>query len=71
LGIAIIGIAVGILGAAGTGGVLRSMVYGVSTADPLTFACVSFLFLVIAFLANFIPSRRAIRVPPAIALRSS
>lgn len=50
--------------------VLRSMLYGVSPADPLTFAAVALLVTAIALVASYIPARRALRIDPAEALRA-
>jgi ABC-type lipoprotein release transport system permease subunit len=48
---------------------IRSLLYGVSTTDLVTFVAVSSLLLLIALLASYIPARRAMRVDPVIALR--
>lgn len=50
--------------------VLRSMLYGVRPADPLTFATVALLVTAIALVASYIPARRALRIDPAEALRA-
>jgi len=47
---------------------LKSFLYGVSASDPITFT--AFLLLAIAFLACWIPARRASRVDPMIALKA-
>jgi ABC-type lipoprotein release transport system permease subunit len=49
--------------------VLRALVYGVSTTDPLTFAVVPVIVVAVAVLAAMIPARRAARVDPATVLR--
>ena len=63
------GVAAGLLAALATTKFLSSMLLNVSSYDPLTFAIVAFLLLVAAFLACYIPARRAMRVDPMEALR--
>ena len=67
--LAAIGLALGILGALGTTRLLASQLYGVKPTDPLVLTGVFFLLGVVAFLACYIPARRAARVDPLIALR--
>ncbi len=49
---------------------LKSFLYGVSASDPITYSGIAFTLLTIAFLACWIPARRASRVDPMIALRA-
>ena len=65
----IAGLLVGVFLAAGASFLLRRLLYGLSTVDGISFAGVSLLFLVIALLAAYPPSRRAMRVDPMEALR--
>jgi ABC-type antimicrobial peptide transport system permease subunit len=48
---------------------LRGLLYGVGSTDPLTFASVPVILLAVALLAAFIPASRAVRVEPMVALR--
>ncbi len=61
----IIGIAVGAVATR----VLSDMLYGVTATDPVTFIGVPALLLLVAFLACYIPARRATRIDPLVALR--
>jgi len=63
------GLLVGMMLAAGASQLLRGVLYGLSTVDAISFAGASFLFLVIALVATWLPSRRAMRVDPLVALR--
>ena len=66
------GIAIGSLGALILTRTLRSfsrLLYGVAPWDPLTFATVSILLIVLAALAGYLPARRAAKVDPMVALR--
>jgi hypothetical protein len=48
---------------------LRGVLYGLHRVDSISFACVSVVFLAIALLASYVPSRKAMRVDPMVALR--
>lgn len=63
------GLIVGMVLAAGASQVLRGVLYGLSTVDAVAFASASLLFLAIALVAIALPSRRAMRVDPMVALR--
>lgn len=63
------GVLAGLIAAAGLTWLIRSMLFGVSARDPLTFAAVAFLLSGVAFTACYIPARRAMRVDPIVALR--
>jgi cell division protein FtsX len=67
---ALAGVILGILGAAGATRFLRTLLFGVSPNDPVTFIAVPVLLLLIAFAACAIPAWRATQVDPATALRS-
>ena len=69
LKLAAAGLAVGFIGAWVAMRVLSSLLFDVSTHDPVTFGGVSLVLLTVAVLACFIPARRATRVDPIIALR--
>jgi len=70
LGLTLAGIIVGWLGGWGAGRALGSLLYDVHPTDPVTFAAVGGLFLIVALAATLIPARRAARVDPMVALRS-
>jgi predicted permease len=68
---ALIGIVVGFPLAYASAKLLRSFVFQVSTHDPLTFGAVGAMLAVVAIVAAYIPARRATRIDPLEALRSS
>jgi predicted permease len=63
------GLLVGMVLAAGASQLLRGVLYGLNTVDPISFAGASLLFLAIALVATWLPSRRAMRVDPIMALK--
>jgi putative ABC transport system permease protein len=69
LTLAVAGTLFGIIGALGLTPLLRSMLFGVGTTDPLTFTVVPLLLVAVALLASWLPARRAARVDPMEALR--
>ena len=64
-----VGIGIGLVGALGVTRFLRSMLYGVSPFDPVSFVAVTLVLTTIAFVASYVPARRAARVDPVHALR--
>ena len=64
-----VGIAVGMVAALGLTRAMTSMLVGIKATDPVTFAGMAALFLIIAAIASGLPARRAARLDPTIALR--
>ena len=67
---AIVGVTLGLVAAAFSTKVVRSLLFGVTPTDPLTFALVPPLLLALATLACYLPARRATPLDPTIALRA-
>jgi putative ABC transport system permease protein len=65
----LLGVTLGLAGALAVTRLLTTLLFGVSTTDPVTFAVIAVLLTSIAFLACYIPARRAARVDPLVALR--
>jgi predicted permease len=65
----LLGIFIGSVLALSVGWTMKSLLFGIHPADPLTFAAVGFLLGSTAIMACYIPARRAIRVDPMVALR--
>jgi ABC-type antimicrobial peptide transport system permease subunit len=63
------GIAIGLIAAFATTRLMTHFLYGVRPTDPITFAAVSFLQVVVALLACYVPARKAMSVDPVTALR--
>jgi len=63
------GIAIGLLTAVLVTRLMASELYGVSPLDPLTYLAVALVMAAVAFLACYVPTRRAMRVDPVVALR--
>jgi predicted permease len=68
--VAIIGIALGMAASFSVAGAVSGMLYGIRARDPLTFSATAVLLASAAFVATWIPARRAVAIDPARALRS-
>ena len=66
----LIGLGLGLAGAIAMTGILRSLLYEVQPRDPVTFAVVTLMLVVVALAAAFLPARRAARIDPVLALRA-
>ena len=69
IGLALLGVSLGLAGAFALTRVLRSLLFEISPTDPLTFALIPILLSTAALLACWLPARRAAQVEPMVALR--
>ena len=68
--VVVLGLGLGLIGAAAASQILRSLLFGLSTLDPLTYAGVALLLAVVALVASYTPTRIALRVDAATTLRA-
>jgi len=66
---AVAGLAIGLVGTFAITRVISSLLFGVTPTDLLTFAIVAIGLLLVAFVACYLPARRATKVDPLVALR--
>jgi putative ABC transport system permease protein len=66
----LVGVALGLVGAAGFARLQSSLLYGVGPVDPLTYGAVALVLVTAAMIATWLPARRAARIDPVQVLRS-
>ena len=71
LGLAAMGLALGIIASRVLSSALGSLLFGVTSGDPATFIGTGMLLVAVAALAGYVPARRASRIDPMVALRAS
>jgi predicted permease len=70
MALAAVGVALGLVAALSTTHIMRAMLFEVTPTDPLVFGVIAALLLAVAFLATYLPARRATRIDPMLALRA-
>jgi ABC-type antimicrobial peptide transport system permease subunit len=64
------GVVVGLVLALGSSRLLGSLLYGVSPLDPVTYAAVAGVLVLVSLVATYVPAHRATRVDPLVSMRS-
>jgi len=67
---ALVGVAAGTIAALASAQVMRTLVFGVSASDPVTFAAVGVTLALVALIASLVPAYRALRLDPVTSLRA-
>jgi putative ABC transport system permease protein len=70
VGLAAIGVAIGLAGAIALTRVIRALLFNTDPLDVVTFSASAAVLLLIAVLSSYLPARRALRVDPTIAMRT-
>jgi putative ABC transport system permease protein len=70
LRLALVGVAIGAIGAWAMTGLFRSLLFQVAPSDPVTFVVVALALIACTLLASFLPARRAASIDPIVALRN-
>jgi predicted permease len=65
------GIAIGLIGSLALSRAIASLLYGVASTDPMTFAAMAVVLTLVALIASYVPARRALGVELAHVLRSA
>jgi putative ABC transport system permease protein len=68
--VSLIGVALGLPAAFALARLIRTLLFGVTAADPMVFVGVPVLLVAVAAMASYLPARRAMRIDPTAALRS-
>ena len=69
LGLACMGVVLGLVGALGLSGALSSQLFGVSATEPRVYASLTGLLVMFVLISSLVPAWRATRVDPMVALR--